>query len=149
MLKRSFISSILYVSFSLWKWQKIMVSCEVKIRYGTYLHKNGPQLKKKLFLLLKKKLNTFFFFICEVYLFDVTCKRITTVKHIYSDHAYKEMMLITKRLWISGKNFIFLFINFTFTAKLNTGIKKSHMKWSWSITEHTFWNVNIELVTGY
>ena len=42
-----------------------------------------------------------------------------TVKHVYSDHAYNEMTLITKHLGIPGKHSIFLFINFTLTAKLH------------------------------
>ena len=28
------------------------------------------------------------------------------VKHIYIDHAYNEMTLITKRLWIAGNHYI-------------------------------------------
>ena len=43
----------------------------------------------------------------------------STVKHVYSDHAYNEMTLITKHLGIPGKHSIFLFINFTPTAKLH------------------------------
>ena len=43
---------------------------------------------------------------------------LTTVKHVYSDHAYNEMTLITKRLRIPSEHSLFLFINFTLTAKL-------------------------------
>ena len=32
---------------------------------------------------------------------------ITTVKYVYSDHAYDEMTLITERLWIPGNHSIF------------------------------------------
>ena len=42
-----------------------------------------------------------------------------TVKHVYSDHAYNEMTLITKHLGIPGKHSIFFFINFTLTEKLH------------------------------
>ena len=42
-----------------------------------------------------------------------------TVKHVYSDHAYNEVMLIKKRLGIPGKHSIFFVINFTLTAKFN------------------------------
>ena len=48
-----------------------------------------------------------------------------TVKHVYSDHAYNEITLITKHLGIPGKHSIYLFINFTLTAKLN--ITKSRL----------------------
>ena len=44
----------------------------------------------------------------------------TTVKHVYSDHAYNEMTLITKHLGIPSKHFMYFFINFTLTAKLHT-----------------------------
>ena len=43
----------------------------------------------------------------------------TTVKHVYSDHAYNEMTLITKHLEIPGKHSMHFFINLTFTAKLH------------------------------
>ena len=48
-----------------------------------------------------------------------------TVKHVYSDHAYNEMTLITKHLGIPGKHSLFLRINFTLTAKLH--ITKSRL----------------------
>ena len=48
-----------------------------------------------------------------------------TVKHVYSDHAYNEMTLITKHLGIPGKHSIYFFINFTLTAKLH--ITKSRL----------------------
>ena len=44
---------------------------------------------------------------------------IYTVKHVYSDHAYNEIMLITKHFGIPGKHSIHFFINFTHTAKLH------------------------------
>ena len=44
---------------------------------------------------------------------------ISTVKHIYSDHAYNEMTLITKHLGIPGKHSIYFFIDFTLKAKLH------------------------------
>ena len=51
--------------------------------------------------------------------------KVGTVKHVYSDHAYYEMTLITKRLGIPGKHSIYFLINFTLTAKLD--ITKSRL----------------------
>ena len=48
-----------------------------------------------------------------------------TVKHVYSDHAYNEMTLITKRLGIPGKHSTYCLIDFTLTAKLD--ITKSRL----------------------
>ena len=52
-----------------------------------------------------------------------------TVKHVYNDHAYNEMTLITKHLEIPGKHSIYFFINLTITAKLH--IMKSRLKQSY------------------
>ena len=51
--------------------------------------------------------------------------KVTTVKHVYSDHAYNEMTLIMKHLEIPGKHSLYFFINFTLTAKLH--ITKSRL----------------------
>ena len=48
-----------------------------------------------------------------------------TVKHVYSDHAYNEMTLITKLLGIPGKHSIYFLIDCTLTAKLD--ITKSRL----------------------
>ena len=48
-----------------------------------------------------------------------------TVKHVYSDHAYNEITLITKRLGIPGKHSTYCLIDFTLTAKLD--ITKSRL----------------------
>ena len=52
-----------------------------------------------------------------LYIYCITCTGINV--HVYSDHAYNEMTLITKRLGIPGKHSIFYFINFKLTAKLH------------------------------
>ena len=50
----------------------------------------------------------------EIYMTNATWNSyVVTVKHVYSDHAYNEMMLITKHLGIPGKHSIYFFINFT------------------------------------
>ena len=46
-------------------------------------------------------------------------KFLYTVNHIYNNHAYNEMTLITKHLGIPDKHSIYFFINFTLSAKLH------------------------------
>ena len=60
--------------------------------------------------------------VCADLSFNSTCNTIKynntcTVKHVYRDHAYNEMPLIMKRLWIPGEHCLFLCINFMLTAK--------------------------------
>ena len=61
---------------------------------------------------------------CELLQLNVLSSVPGTVKHVYSDHTYNEITLITKHLWIPGKQSYF-FVNCALTAQLH--ITKSRL----------------------
>ena len=74
-------------------------------------------------------------------------------KHVYSDHAYNEITLITKHLRIPGKHsLLYFFVNFTLTAKSH--ITKSCLYNEvilkpLCIKDHSIWHVYSKLVKSF